>query len=602
MTAMAGIFINYRRDDSPGVAGRLFDHLALTYSRRGIFMDVDAMKPGVDFARQLETQVSQCRVLLAVIGPRWLDAKDQAGKRRLDNDNDYVRIELASALKRDIPVIPVLVDGAVMPSEDSLSEDLKPLVRRHALELRHSRFNADADAIALALDEVVPRRRVPWVLVGAGAAVVVVAAAVAVLWPKLSHKPVTPPAVVAVTPGPVNPPAVSPPPAQPAAPGNSATPSGLPAGAKLGEMLRGINLMGSTLRTVDIPQDDPANCQAACRAESHCAAWTYVPSNGVTQPGRCALKAVIPDQVASNCCTSAIERAPELELREAPPVPATVTGALRGVDMFGGEYRAIIGPQATPEACQTSCKADALCMAWTYIRPGIVGSDPRCLFKGRIIAQVHSNCCISAIERQAAVNPPPAAASAPAQPSPPAASTSAAPAGGLPAGTKLGEIMKGVTFRGSVLRVTEIPADPANCQAACRAETHCAVWTYSQPKAPDQPAHCSLKPVIPEPITDACCTSAIERLPDPELRQPPPIPAGMSGAVPGIELEGGTYRYFGGADATLQGCQAACRADGQCLAWDYVRPGIYSPDARCFLKNKGSIQVKSACCVAGFER
>src|ERR1700680_3998504 len=137
---MAVIFINYRRDDAPGVAGRLFDYLAARYSHNDLFMDVDAMKPGMDFAKQLDAQVSQCRVLLAVIGPRWLDATDKTGARRLDSDKDYVRIELASALKRDIAVIPVLVDGAVMPPEESLSEDLKPLARRHALELRHTRF------------------------------------------------------------------------------------------------------------------------------------------------------------------------------------------------------------------------------------------------------------------------------------------------------------------------------------------------------------------------------------------------------------------------------------------------------------------------------
>jgi hypothetical protein len=90
---MAGIFINYRRDDAPGVAGRLFDYLTSKYSRGNLFMNVDAMQPGVDFARQLDTQVSQYRVLLAVIGPRWLDAKDQTGRRRLDSNKDYVRIE-----------------------------------------------------------------------------------------------------------------------------------------------------------------------------------------------------------------------------------------------------------------------------------------------------------------------------------------------------------------------------------------------------------------------------------------------------------------------------------------------------------------------------
>ncbi|HEX4411601.1 MAG TPA: SUMF1/EgtB/PvdO family nonheme iron enzyme [Xanthobacteraceae bacterium] len=179
---MARIFINYRRDDTPGVAGRLFDYLALKYSRRALFMDVDAMKPGMDFAKQLDIQVAQCQVLLAIIGPRWLDAHDQMGKRRLDSAADYVRIELASALNRDIAVIPVLVDGAVMPPEDKLSDDLKSLARRHSLELRHTRFNADADAIVHALEELVPRRRMTWSLVGAAAIAIAVVVGGAFGW------------------------------------------------------------------------------------------------------------------------------------------------------------------------------------------------------------------------------------------------------------------------------------------------------------------------------------------------------------------------------------------------------------------------------------
>jgi hypothetical protein len=156
------------------------------------------MKPGMDFVKQLDTQVSQCQVLLAVIGRHWVDAKDHDGQRRLDSDNDYVRIELASALKRDIPVIPVLVDGAVMPSEDSLPDDLKPLARRHALELRHTRFNADADAIMHALEQLAPPRRFPWQLIVAGTIVAASVAAVAVFWPNLTSmlQPVGPPATV----------------------------------------------------------------------------------------------------------------------------------------------------------------------------------------------------------------------------------------------------------------------------------------------------------------------------------------------------------------------------------------------------------------------
>lgn len=227
---MAGIFINYRRDDSPGVAGRLFDYLTLKYPRSGVFMDVDAMKPGMDFAEQLDSQVSQCRVVLAVIGSGWSDAKDQAGRRRLDSDKDYVRIELASALKRAIPVIPILVDGAAMPREESLSDDLKALARRHALELRHTRFNSDADAIMHALEAVVPRRRLSWHIVGAGVLVAAGVGAMAVFWPKLSAK-LHPPQPVAVS---TSPPATTPPtvtllpPAVPAAPSQQATLPPLP--------------------------------------------------------------------------------------------------------------------------------------------------------------------------------------------------------------------------------------------------------------------------------------------------------------------------------------------------------------------------------------
>jgi hypothetical protein len=170
----------------------------------------------------------------------------------------------------------------------------------------------------------------------------------------------------------------------------------------------------------------------------------------------------------------------------------------------------------------------------------------------------------------------------------------------LPPGFKLGEMQSGVVLRGSVFRVTDTPPDPVNCQAACRADSHCVAWTYRQPAGAGQTARCSLKAVIPQQMADICCTSAIEREPPADLREPPPVPAGLVGAVPGVEMEGGTYRYF--SDATPEACQAACRAEGQCLAWDYVRPGVYGNDARCFLKNKPSTQVASPCCIAGFER
>jgi hypothetical protein len=225
---MAGIFINYRREDAPGVAGRLFDHLATKFSRRLLFMDVDAMKPGIDFVKQLDAQVAQCSVLIAVIGPHWLNAQDQSGRRRLESSNDYVRIELASALKRDIPVIPVLVDGATMPSEESLSDDLKSLARRHALELRHTRFNDDAEAILRALRELVAPRGVPWRLVVPGALAVAGVAALIVFWPQLKAKlnlGVAQPEIALQRPPVANPPAAPSVDIRPPPPPQAATPT-----------------------------------------------------------------------------------------------------------------------------------------------------------------------------------------------------------------------------------------------------------------------------------------------------------------------------------------------------------------------------------------
>src|SRR5262245_29103605 len=133
---MAGkIFINYRRDDSPGTAGRLHDRLAQTFGPENLFMDVDHVPGGVDFGEHLHSQVATCEVFLAVIGPNWLNAKDDDGRRRLDNPDDFVTIEIAAALARNIRVIPVLIDGARIPKADELPPSLKLFVRRNAVEV-----------------------------------------------------------------------------------------------------------------------------------------------------------------------------------------------------------------------------------------------------------------------------------------------------------------------------------------------------------------------------------------------------------------------------------------------------------------------------------
>ncbi len=148
---MGGIFVSYRRSDSQGEAGRLFDDLVKHFGEDTVFMDVAAIEAGRDFRKAIEEGVTKCGVLLVVIGVEWVDAKDEHGKRRLNDPGDFVRIETASALKRDIPVIPVLVRGAKMPTAQQLPEELKELAFRNCIELTHARWKSDIQLLIEAL-------------------------------------------------------------------------------------------------------------------------------------------------------------------------------------------------------------------------------------------------------------------------------------------------------------------------------------------------------------------------------------------------------------------------------------------------------------------
>jgi hypothetical protein len=141
------IFINYRRDDSSATAGRLHDRLTQTFGRESLFMDVDHIPAGVDFVNHLNAQVAGCDIFLVIIGPNWLHAKDDNGVGRLDNPDDFVSVEIAAALARNICVIPVLVDGAFIPTAEELPDSIKPLARRNAVEVRNAQFGRDAEAL-----------------------------------------------------------------------------------------------------------------------------------------------------------------------------------------------------------------------------------------------------------------------------------------------------------------------------------------------------------------------------------------------------------------------------------------------------------------------
>ena len=149
----AGIFVCYRRDDSSGHAGRLSDKLVDHFGKDRIFMDIDTIEPGDDFVAVIEDAVGSCEILIAVIGRNWLSGTHE-NPRELDNQNDFVRLEIATALRRDIRVIPILVQRASMPKPQDLPEDLVNLARRNAIELSDLDWQNDVQQLITVIDRI----------------------------------------------------------------------------------------------------------------------------------------------------------------------------------------------------------------------------------------------------------------------------------------------------------------------------------------------------------------------------------------------------------------------------------------------------------------
>ncbi len=152
------VFLSYRRSDSQHVAGRAGDKLADRYD---LFMDIDAIPPGVDYADYLHRAVGGCDVLVALIGEHWADATDADGRPRLEDPNDWVVGEISTALARGVAVIPVLVDSARLPSADRLPESLKSLTSRQTVPLRHESFTADLAHLMAGIDHAAAHRVAP---------------------------------------------------------------------------------------------------------------------------------------------------------------------------------------------------------------------------------------------------------------------------------------------------------------------------------------------------------------------------------------------------------------------------------------------------------
>ncbi len=178
------IFISYRRGDTAGRAGRLFDVLVSRLGGRNVFQDVAAIAPGADFPQQVADAIAKSDAALVVIGSEWLTIRGPDGTRRLDEPGDYVRGEIGAALAADVPVVPVLVGDAELPVPGDLPEELRPLVNRQAARIRDDSWHQDVDALVRRLEgEAVvetPRRR--WLMLAGAVTVVVALAVIGWMW------------------------------------------------------------------------------------------------------------------------------------------------------------------------------------------------------------------------------------------------------------------------------------------------------------------------------------------------------------------------------------------------------------------------------------
>jgi hypothetical protein len=177
---MSQIFISYRREDSAGYAGRLRESLERRMGKGAVFRDVDALEPGQDFVETIAIRLRDASACLVLIGREWLDAEDASGRRRLAQQNDYVRLEISTALEQpNMRVIPVLVEGTRMPATEELPETIQGLARRQAVSLRDESWDEDVKRFVTALDRRSWVQRYRLALAASAAVVVVGALAVA---------------------------------------------------------------------------------------------------------------------------------------------------------------------------------------------------------------------------------------------------------------------------------------------------------------------------------------------------------------------------------------------------------------------------------------
>ncbi len=403
------IFINYRRGDSSPTAGRLRDRLVLTFGENDVFMDVESIPAGVDFLEYLKSQIASYDTFLVLIGPDWLEAKDQTGRRRIENPDDPVTMEITTALNGKGRIIPVTIDGARMPIADELPSPIKSLARRNAIEVRNTHFSSDVDSLTKKIDGRKWRDR--WPAKSAGVLILMLlAAGIGFLWQlprSVAPPPLAPPtAPTTVAPPPLAPPTTVTPPAPPTAPTtvappplalptapttvsppplapptapatvtplSSAPPTALPAQTqkttppppKIPGFTVAVNLdiygqdIPSPSGKIGITNIDLNTCAAQCNSKNSCVAFSFDRWKNV-----CYLKNKVVTPLLEPPSLTAVKNGTIPNMLEQRPFD-TDTISLpnrRLTGQFSGSVRV-----SDSSACIAACKSDQSCVAFSFL-------------------------------------------------------------------------------------------------------------------------------------------------------------------------------------------------------------------------------------------
>ncbi|MBI2373640.1 MAG: PAN domain-containing protein [Deltaproteobacteria bacterium] len=309
---------------------------------------------------------------------------------------------------------------------------------------------------------------------------------------------------------------------------------------------------GSDYTSLDLDKANPQLCKDRCASEERCVAYTYV-KPGVQGPkARCWLKDSVPNPTPSDCCVSGVKPGPKVARADVELEP--------GIDRPGSDYRSFDLEKPEAALCKDACTAEAKCVAFTYVNPGVQGPMPRCWLKNAIPATVPNACCVSGVTGQKT------ARDTPLKPI----------SGGV-------GIEVGVDRPGSDLKSFDLTdAEPALCRDACALEAKCVAFTYVKPGVQGPSPRCWLKDHVPAAAPSDCCASGL-------------VPS----FEPGKDRPGEDMKDFDLPRPEPGLCRQACAREASCAAFTYVQPDVQGPSARCWLKQNAPAAEPNDCCTSG---